>query len=282
MRAATGATPRSTLYSVEMWLSHVPASTRFTTYQKAPTAVPATTRADSQRPEPGRPREPRESEQERQRDRCGQLHVDGERGRNACKPGRNAIPIYEKEGRGEQERGHDQIAHGRARLQDDQRQREDEQTAEERLTTAETEPAGDSAGPYRQCERAEQLVERDEVVVPRQGHRRERAELPTGRICVVAQIEDAAEIGDAAVLPPERRTYEMEGQDVVLDLRHPDSHRGRVRETQDHDDCENEQQPIAPQGAESGAPLDPATEAAAEQNGERRRDRRACRAPPRW
>ena len=95
-----------------------------------------------------------------------------------------------------------------------------------------------------------------------------RAELPTGRIRVVAQIEDAAEIGDAAVLPPERRTYEMEGQDVVLDLRHPDSHRGRVRETEDHDDCENEQQPIAPQGSESGTPIDPAAEASAEQNGD--------------
>ena len=116
-RAATGATPQSTLNSVVTWLSHVPASTRFTTAPEGSDHSSCSDGADSQRPESGRPSEPRRAGEERQRDRRGQLRIDGE----SAVAARTAIlqdgakrGCRRSERRGEQKRGHDQIAHRRA------------------------------------------------------------------------------------------------------------------------------------------------------------------------
>ena len=147
--------------------------------------------------------------------------------------------------------------------------RQHEQPAKQSLTAAEADPSRDPGGADCKGERGEQLVEGDEVVVARERHRRQRTELAAGRVGVVAQVEDPVEIRNPAVLPPQRCTHEVEGEDVVLDLRHPDPHRGAVGETKAHDNSKGDEQRIAPQWTQGEAPVDPATEAAGEKNRQR-------------
>ena len=71
------------------------------------------------------------------------------------------------------------------------------------------------------------------------------------------------------MLPPERCTHEVEREDVVLHLRHPDPHRGGVGETEAHDNGKGDEQRIAPQWTQGEAPVDPATEAAGEKKRQR-------------
>jgi len=162
-------------------------------------------------------------------------------------------------------------------LEGDDREAQNQKPSEDRLGLVETKLARDSGRADCKRERSEDLIQRDEVIVSGEDHGREGPDLPTGRIAVVAKVDDRVQVGDAVVLPPELCPDEMMSQLVVLHLRNPGAHRDAVREGQRDGEPKHQQKRIHAADPDRCLPRNSASRPAGDPQRRRTNDHRSDR-----
>ena len=184
--------------------------------------VRACERTDHDRSQPPRPRGPRlrgESDSAEDGERRNGRHLRSDRecrrqnGQDKCPP-----CARDQEDRSREEwRRHDEVVQGGGRLQQDDRERREDEGAERCLLSVEAEMPGESEDRDRADEPGAELNECREAFVARQLEDERHGELGMRRVRIQALVVRVVDVADTTFLPPERGSRKVvdEGVDRV-------------------------------------------------------------------
>ena len=219
-------------------------------------------------PAPARIEHDAEHGEQRQPEHRRDLRPDRQPEGECCERKRDARPGEQEVGAAHEEGGEDEVVERGRRLQDDDRERREEQRAEQRLPHRQADAPRDPADRDRGGDERGELDEADEPLGPTEDHRERVGDLGVRREAVQPGIVRSGNVGDRVLLLPERGTREVVPEGVVVVRRRAHDQRGRVREAAEHRDAENRDQRVARRVAARG-----------EHRSERRRRRSAAQHP---